>query len=78
MTNAELWEIIIIGSDEYYELKGYHQYNPRDISKSDLIDELKTYLMDIFCKLENAERRIFRKHRVDARGKLNYKNFNHK
>jgi len=79
---AELRFVKVLYSDGYYELMGYLQYDERDWIghniKDDFVDELKTSLMDIFCKLQNAERRIFRKHKVDARGKLNYKNFNHR
>jgi len=76
--NAELRFVKVLYSDGYYELKGYYEFDERDIGRDELIAELKNYLMDIFCKLENAERRISRKHKVDARGKLNYKNFNHR
>jgi len=91
INNAELRFAKVLYSDGYYELMGYVEYDIRDFihsknisdmtitaNRNELIDELKSGLMDIFCKLQNAERRIFRKHKVDVRGKLNYKNFNHR
>lgn len=69
----------IIYSDGYYDLMGYYEFNDPHYYQEDqeLKAEIKTMLMGIFTKLENSERRILRKHSVDARGKLDYKNFNH-
>ncbi len=81
---AELRFVKVLYFDGYYDLMGYLQYDKRDWIgqhtevKADFIDELKSSLMDIYCKLQNAEWRILRKHKVDARGKLNYKDFNHR
>jgi len=76
---SELRAVKVLYSDGFYDLMGYCEaqlgFYEND---SDLISELKDSLMDIFRKLENAERRIFRKHKVDAKGKLNWKNFNHR
>ena len=66
----------IIYSDGYYELMGYHGFNGFKIVEVGA--EIKSSLMDIFRKLENAERRILRKHGIDVIGKLNWKDFNHR
>ena len=76
--DAEQKFVRVIYHDEHYSLSGYYEFDERDITSHELIIELKNYLMDIFGKLENSERRIFRKHKVDARGKLNWKNFKHR
>ncbi len=69
----------VIYSDGFYELMGYceAQLGPFE-SDADLIAEVKESLMNIFCKLQNAEIRIFRKRGVDVAGKLNWKLFNHR
>jgi len=74
---SELKGMRIIYTDGYYELMGYYEFNEQVMEDKEVKDEVKTMLMDIFTKLQNSERRILRKHNVDARGKLNYKNFNH-
>ena len=74
---SELKGMKIIYTDGYYELMGYYEFNEQCMNEQEVTDEVKTMLMDIFTKLQNSERRILRKHNVDARGKLNYKNFNH-
>lgn len=61
-------------SDGFYELMSYYEFNERDLSEDEARAEAKTMLMNTFCKLENVERRILRKHGVDARGKLNFHN----
>ena len=76
---SELKGMRILYTDGHYELMGYYEFNDPHYYNDDkeLKAEIKTMLMDIFSKLENSERRILRKHSVDARGKLNYKNFRH-
>ncbi len=69
--------IRILYTDGYYELMGYYEFNKGTMKASEVKEEVRTMLMDIFTKLQNSERRILRKHNVDAKGKLNYKNFNH-
>ena len=73
---TEMKGMRILYSDGYYELMGYYEFIPQ-YGDTEARAEVKTMLMDIFTKLQNSEIRILRKHSVDARGKLNYKNFNH-
>ncbi len=75
---AELRFVKVLYSDGYYELKGYYEFDERSIKLIEVVEQIKNDLMHTFRILENAERRIFRKHKVDARGKLNWKNFNHR
>ena len=76
---GNLRAVKVLYSDGFYDLMGYCEAQIGFFENdSELIAELKESLMHIFRILENAERRIFRKHKVDARGKLNYKNFNHR
>ena len=71
---AELRFIKVLYFDGHYNFMGYCEFDDRSIGKEELTDELKNYLMNISKDLENAERRIFKKHGIDAMGKLNVEN----
>lgn len=60
----------VVYSDGHYEMTGYTEYPAEWNVSKEAVSDCKNMLMEAFQKLQVTEERIFRKHQIDAKGKL--------